>query len=174
MARSQENETDRGHGEKHEREDYFEKIRGTRIPGAQGLRDPGGYYGSRQADDPAVRIAEQHFKLPYGHYNPERRYLRGDSPDWPVSGGDFTGKGPRGYTRSDERITDDVCYGLIEHPGIDADRMEVEVRGGIVTLTGTADSRRMKRLAEDVALAVPGVADVQNRLRIRRDPLGAR
>ncbi len=149
------------------REDYFEKIRGTRIPGAQGLRDASGYYGSRQSDDPAVRIAEQHFKLPYGHYNPERRYLQGDSPDWPVSGGDFVGKGPKGYTRSDERIRDDVFYGLAENPDIELDSMDVEVRGGIVTLRGIADSRKVKRLAEDLALAVPGVSDVQNRIRVR-------
>ncbi len=153
------------------KEDYFKKIRGSRIPGAQGLRDPVGYYGSRQSDDAAVRIAEQHFKFPYGYYNPARRYLEGSSPGWPVSGGIYTGRGPKGYVRSDERIRNDVTYGLAENVEIYDRNIDVEVRGGIVTLNGTAYSRREKRLAEDLALSVPGVSDVQNRIHIVRSAL---
>jgi len=70
------------------------------------------------------------------------------------------------YQRSDERIREDVCDRLNDHPGIDSSTIAVTVSNGEVTLEGTVDDRREKRLAEDTAEAVSGVKDVQNRLRL--------
>ena len=78
----------------------------------------------------------------------------------------FSGRGPRGYRRSDERIQEEVCELLTRHPGIDASDVEVRVEGGEVTLTGTVDSRRTKRMVEDVVDQCGGVVDVSNQLRI--------
>jgi DNA replicative helicase MCM subunit Mcm2 (Cdc46/Mcm family) len=50
--------------------------------------------------------------------------------------------------------------------GAPNNRIEVAVTGGEVTLTGTVESRRMKRHAEDLAESVRGVRDVHNQLRV--------
>lgn len=80
--------------------------------------------------------------------------------------GGFAGRGPKGYRRSDERIQEEVCERLTRHPGIDASDVEVRVQGGEVTLSGTVDSRRTKRMVEDVVDQCGGVVDVVNQLRI--------
>ncbi len=77
------------------------------------------------------------------------------------------GRGPRGYTRSDERIREDVSDRLTDSPVIDASDIDVMVQGGEVTLNGHVDSRYSKRLAEDIAEDVSGVRHVQNNLRVR-------
>lgn len=77
----------------------------------------------------------------------------------------YAGRGPRGYTRSDERIEEDVCDALTENPDIDASDIEVMVRDGVVTLRGTVPDRRSKYLAEDLAEATLGVRDVDDQLR---------
>lgn len=81
--------------------------------------------------------------------------------------GPFTGVGPRGYRRSDERIFEEVCDRLAQHAQIDASDMEVEVHEGEVTLKGTVEDRRIKRMAETSVEAIPGVVDVHNRLRLK-------
>jgi hypothetical protein len=88
------------------------------------------------------------------------------------AGGPYAGRGPKGYQRSDARIHEDVCDRLTDHPQIDASEIEVEVQHGEVTLTGTVDSRYVKRLAEDVAETVSGVTDVHNRLRVAQGQRG--
>lgn len=82
--------------------------------------------------------------------------------------GTHAGKGPKGYTRSDERIREEVCEALTRDPYVDASDMEVRVDDCEVTLDGTAMSRRMKRDAEDIAHAISGVQQVHNRLRVAR------
>ncbi|HWU89870.1 MAG TPA: BON domain-containing protein, partial [Kofleriaceae bacterium] len=81
--------------------------------------------------------------------------------------GGHRGKGPQGYMRSDERIRENVCEALSDDDNIDATSIEVTVRNGEVTLTGSIDDRATKRLAEDVVEHVPGVKDVQNQLKVR-------
>jgi osmotically-inducible protein OsmY len=83
--------------------------------------------------------------------------------------GQFAGRGPKGYTRSDERIREDVSDKLMEHPDLDASDIEVRVAKGEVTLTGSVDSRWAKRLAEDIAESCTGVRDVMNQLRVPSD-----
>lgn len=77
------------------------------------------------------------------------------------------GKGPKGWQRSDQRITDDVNDALTEDPYVDASDIEVSVEHGEVTLAGTVESRLIKRRAEDLAERVSGVKNVENRLRTR-------
>jgi hypothetical protein len=81
--------------------------------------------------------------------------------------GRFTGRGPKGYTRSDERIQEDVSDRLEQHGEIDASEIEVRVSNGEVTLEGTVEDRRTKRLAEDVIETCPGVKQVHNRIRVQ-------
>jgi hypothetical protein len=79
-----------------------------------------------------------------------------------------TGKGPKGYVRSDERIREDVCDRLSEDDEVDASDITVQVKGGEVTLEGTVPDRHSKHRAEDIADSVNGVRDVTNRLRARK------
>lgn len=79
--------------------------------------------------------------------------------------GEFRGRGPRGYRRSDERIREDVNDRLTEDPWLDASDIEVDVSGGEVTINGRVRSRADKRHAEDIVERVSGVGHVQNNLR---------
>ena len=51
---------------------------------------------------------------------------------------------------------------------IDAENIEVSVKDCEVTLSGTVDSRFVKRMAEDIALGVSGVTDVNNQIRVQK------
>ncbi|HEX4450124.1 MAG TPA: BON domain-containing protein [Kofleriaceae bacterium] len=81
--------------------------------------------------------------------------------------GPHYGKGPQGFTRSDERIKELVSEALHDDEHVDATGITVEVKSAEVMLSGTVDDRRTKRMAEDCALRVSGVKDVQNQLRVR-------
>jgi hypothetical protein len=83
---------------------------------------------------------------------------------------DYRGRGPRGYTRSDERIREEVSDWLMDDRHVDASEIDVTVTGGEVTLAGTVASREMKRRAENIAAEVLGVKDVHNGLRVRTAP----
>lgn len=78
----------------------------------------------------------------------------------------YRGLGPRGYRRSDQRIREDVCDALTDDAQLDASDLEVEVKDGEVTLSGTVASRSDKRHAESVAEMITGVKDVYNHLRV--------
>lgn len=84
------------------------------------------------------------------------------------SGASHTGRGPKGWKVSDERLHDDVCEQLAFHSELDASDIEVEVHDAEVTLRGTVRDRHSKRVAEQIADGVRGVVDVHNRLRVRR------
>ena len=79
------------------------------------------------------------------------------------------GKGPKGYTRSDDRIHDEICERLTHHPLIDATLVDVNVANGEVTVNGEVLDRRMKHMTEDVIDEVSGVKEVHNKLRVRRE-----
>ncbi|ABS25918.1 BON domain-containing protein [Anaeromyxobacter sp. Fw109-5] len=80
----------------------------------------------------------------------------------------MTGRGPKGYKRSDERIREDVSE-RIARSNVDADEVEVKVERAEVTLTGFVGSRWDKRMLEDIAEDVFGVDEVHNHLRLRRE-----
>jgi len=79
---------------------------------------------------------------------------------------DFRGRGPRHIHRTEERIYEDVCETLRSDPDIDAEEIEVRVDADIVILSGAVETKILKRLAEEVAAAVPGVEDVQNNIKV--------
>jgi len=81
------------------------------------------------------------------------------------------GHGPKGYTRSSDRIREDVCDRLTDDPMIDARNIEVEVSGTEITLSGTVVSREQRRRAEAVADGVAGVSHVQNNTRVDESSL---
>lgn len=81
---------------------------------------------------------------------------------------DHSGRGPKGYKRSDENIFDDVCETLSLSPAVDASDIEVEVKDGIVFLKGSVADRETKRLSEYIIESIPGVDDVQNLLTFSR------
>jgi osmotically-inducible protein OsmY len=76
------------------------------------------------------------------------------------------GRGPKNYTRSDDRIREDINDRLTDHDYVDASEIDVQVNGGEVVLTGTVNSRRDKRMAEDIVEDISGVKNVENRLRV--------
>lgn len=82
--------------------------------------------------------------------------------------GPHSGKGPKGYIRSDERIKEDIQEKLYHDSFIDATDIEVAVSDGDVTLSGTVDNKQTKRRAEDCADGVAGVKDVSNNLKTNR------
>lgn len=141
--------------------------------GAERDYDRGGYYGSRN--------------LGYDRDYDREMYERGQERGFFDRAGDEVaswfgddeaerrrrrdrrgnrGKGPKGYTRSDERVEEDVNDRLSDDYYLDASNIEVEVEDGEVTLSGNVDSRYGKRHAEDIADSVSGVSHVQNNLRI--------
>jgi hypothetical protein len=92
----------------------------------------------------------------YGRVTPER------------TGQSFYGRGPKGYTRSDERIREDISERLYADDHVDASEITITVQSGEVTLSGSVETRRMKHRAEDIADAVAGVNDVHNHLKVTR------
>jgi len=85
---------------------------------------------------------------------------------WRAAGSGYRGHGPSGYTRSDDRIREDVCDRLTDDPTVDASKVEVRVNNGEVTLSGAVNHRWDKRRAEDIADNISGVKHVQNNLRV--------
>jgi hypothetical protein len=81
-------------------------------------------------------------------------------------------RGLKGYTRSDDRIREDVCdriNDLSERMNADVSEVEVRVQNGDVTLTGALRDRWHKHLVENAADSVGGVKDIHNQIRVRRD-----
>lgn len=135
-----------------------EQVYGSRQPTYSGPTsygdDEGGYYGDRPqwADEPeaSFETAER------GGYN------RGPTA-WRDRGSRRTD--PKGYTRTDERVRENVCEHLA-HSGLDVSDVSVAVADGCVTLEGTVHDRRTKHRIEDCADACVGVQDVDNRIRV--------
>jgi len=82
--------------------------------------------------------------------------------------GRHTGRGPKNWQRSDDRIREDVNEELTRNPDVDATEIDVQVATGEVTLTGTVDERHEKREAEESAWRVSGVKDVHNQIKVKQ------
>jgi osmotically-inducible protein OsmY len=82
--------------------------------------------------------------------------------------GGHRGRGPKNYTRSDDRIKEDINDRLTDHDYLDASDIDVDVNNGEVVLSGKVNSRREKRIAEDVVEDISGVKNVENRLRVEQ------
>lgn len=77
------------------------------------------------------------------------------------------GRGPKGYKRSDDRISEEVHQRLTDDPWVDATHIDVEVKDCEVTLSGTVDDREERRRAERCVEDIWGVTHVQNNLRVQ-------
>lgn len=82
--------------------------------------------------------------------------------------GGWRGVGPKGYVRSDARITEDVCEQLLHDDAIDARDISVQVRDGVVSLEGQVPKRAIKHRVEDLVERCAGVRDIENRLRVQQ------
>ena len=140
-------------------------------PGTSGAADQG------DVDEPETQFDQRNVQYGQGQsvgsaWDDRRRssWGRSESGAWRDRArqfGQFAGRGPKGYQRSDERIREEISDRLMEHPEIDASDLEVKVKNGVVTLSGTVDDRSDKRLAEDIAESVMGVSDVMNQLGVQ-------
>ncbi len=156
--------------------DWAEEVPETRWRGP--YRDYGWERG--QSALPEFRDPDIHF-MPYERreIEPWQRYyerdvvnprdLQGNAGRGRYHPGPHAGKGPHGYVRSDERIYDEVCDLMTRHGQLDATNVNVEVKNGEVTLTGSVADRASKRLAEDLSDSVYGVRDVHNQLHLKED-----
>jgi hypothetical protein len=79
----------------------------------------------------------------------------------------YSGRGPRGYQRGDERIREDICDRLTEDPRIDASDVDVHVESAEVTLTGSVRTRDEKHFTESVIERIAGVREVNNNLKVK-------
>lgn len=84
----------------------------------------------------------------------------------------YSGRGPKNYQRSDDRVREEICDCMTDDPLLDASEITVVVNNGEVVLSGTVTSRDQKRRAEDVAERISGVKDVTNQLRVSREANG--
>lgn len=132
----------------------------------------GGEYGGRSSSS---QYGSSDYGASRGGYGSDRTSERtsygATQGSWSPSGesrSSFFGRGPKNYQRSDERIKEEICEMLTRHSAIDADEIDVEVKDGEVTLTGSVSERRMKHLAEDAAEQCYGVKDVVNNIRVKR------
>jgi hypothetical protein len=96
-----------------------------------------------------------------GGYGSETRHLVYETSDGP-----YAGIAPRGYTKSDERIREEINDAMTQDSWLDPTDVKVGVERGEVTLTGTVDSRFARRRAGEDAWAIPGVLHVHNNIRI--------
>jgi osmotically-inducible protein OsmY len=125
-----------------------------------------------RTDNPTYQRGQfENWRENYGGDRDRERYpeswSRGMSGMSAMSYGNFAGRGPRNYRRSDERMLEDVNEQLTQHPMIDATDIEVSIVEGEVTLRGSVDNRSSKRMAEDVAESVSGVKNVRNEIRVQ-------
>jgi len=81
---------------------------------------------------------------------------------------DHRGKGPSGYTRSNERVLEDANERLMDDREVDASNITVTCVDNEITLNGTVASRHEKRRAEEIVDDVSGVKHVQNNLRVEK------
>lgn len=124
---------------------------------AQRSRPRPGYYRSDAERDYSVRMnpapQDDYYNFRDGEFYSERKH-------------GFYGKGPKGRTFSDERIKEEVSEELFRSYEVDASEIEVAVKEGVVTLTGTVEGREAKRAAEACIENLTGVVDIHNRLTV--------
>lgn len=125
-------------------------------------------YGGGQQGAGQYRGGQQgrYGEAQYGSEAGSDRYREREQGGAGGARGMFRGRGPKGYQRSDERIREEVCECLTDDPMIDASNLEVNVKSGEVTLTGSVNSRQEKRRAVEIIEELSGVKDVHNNLRV--------
>jgi osmotically-inducible protein OsmY len=79
-------------------------------------------------------------------------------------------KGALPTANSDAWLRDKVKTTLLFHRSVSAGTTEVDVKDGIVTLRGDADSKAQKELTTEYAKDVEGVKDVNNEMTVTKTP----
>lgn len=152
----------------------------------------GGAYGYSPRPYRTERRGDEHwrderaYRAAYGDHDHDRYENRDDSRNfwerasdrvasWFGEGdreGEYRGRGPSGYKRTDERISEVAHDRLTDDPWLDASAITVLVDNGEITLSGTVPERESKHRAERLVEDLAGVNHVQNNLRVRRnDPI---
>ena len=67
----------------------------------------------------------------------------------------------------DAAITSSVSAGLAKDPDLSATKIDVDTKGGVVSLKGPAPSAAAKARAEEIAKGVQGVTSVNNQLEVK-------
>lgn len=75
----------------------------------------------------------------------------------------------RAMARNDSDIATDVIEAIAVLGEENFEDLSIEVDGGVVTLSGTADRSSTRRIAADIASRVPGVSEVADRLDFAQD-----
>lgn len=145
--------------------------------------EPGDYYDpdwpyQRGARDRGREMRQTGDNEPQRHYH---GYYRSSAAPFSYPGGSgyvyseswmlhgpHTGRGPKGYKRSDQQICEEACQRLERDGEIDASDIEVTAQDGVIHLRGTVPDRRMKRRAEECVESVYGARDVMNELRVQQ------
>jgi osmotically-inducible protein OsmY len=117
----------------------------------QGSRESGGWQGQRMMGESRGIYEDDRGHVHYFGHGAQSNY---------------SGRGPKGYRRSDERVKEEICDRLTDDWRVDATEIEINVNNGQVTLSGSVHSREEKRKAEDLVETIPGVHDVHNNLRV--------
>jgi len=71
---------------------------------------------------------------------------------------------PAVASEADGKIATEIEHRLSRDPDVNATAVELDVRGGVVTLTGRVPSENAKQRAEAIASKVDGVSRVRNML----------
>ena len=72
-----------------------------------------------------------------------------------------------GVAMDDTAITAKVKAAIFGEPGLKTLQISVDTVKGVVTLSGSVDSRSNSDRAKELAVAVAGVRDVENRLTVK-------
>jgi|GEM_PF-566104 osmotically-inducible protein OsmY len=71
---------------------------------------------------------------------------------------------------TDDTITDQVRIKLADDPLVKGGALQVEVKQGVVTLSGAVEQDKQKEKAEKIAKKVKGVKQVVNNIEIKTHP----
>jgi hypothetical protein len=136
----------------------------------------GGYYGGFSGgnvgrDEWGGRFGEGRYRDTGIEDDRLGEYRRGESWRGREGGGGLLSRlfkrGPKGYSRSDERIREDISERLYHSAHIDSSEVSVTVQGGKVTLEGTVPNRWMRHAIENEADRCTGVRDIDNNIRVQ-------
>lgn len=171
--RAQDADQDQGYDSSHQRDFARDEARGGYANDSygQGNYQQGGYYRQRGQYGQSQYGHDQGGSYGQGGYGASQGRFGQGFDSWNGQGQGQYGsgrkpKGPKNFTRSDERLREEVCERLMATGRFDVSEVSVEVKDGEVTLEGTVESRQAKYAIESAADSVYGVKDVTNRIKI--------
>lgn len=85
-----------------------------------------------------------------------------------VRGHEEHGSGPPGNRRPDKEIKAEIERLLAWQKTIDATAIQVDVKDGVVTLSGNVSSPNEKQIAGNITENVLGIREIKNHLNIKR------